>query len=414
MSYYEFGNGDIIHNVLRTHPEYYVHIYNNKTYINYNSSRPGKFGTNINGTANGEVSLFELNVDRASNNRIYPFITKSGARAAFKTVSTSTFDDTSQFRLGDEIKGDYPLTASINRILVPSGIDSSLYNFNNENGQEVFISVANNKKYIRSLKATLRNYEYLSERFNYDKNSFGTGIVNMICVPSIFYGSSIERGSVTMKFNISGSTVAEISDTKKNGELIQTTGSAANDGKVAGVVMYNEGIVLLTGSWDLSNSPSAHQENYNAAGDDNPKWIYFGAGMTSVGTSASITGILSSSFEMNFRGTNKIPVLTMMAHAPRGEVNYSNNPTFLEHGSHESSAPHYSSDGFIYIENKKNIKNIKKSDFNNHTASFEKITYISKVGIYDSQKNLIAVANLATPLKKEENKEYTFKIKMDF
>ncbi len=31
-------------------------------------------------------------------------------------------------------------------------------------------------------------------------------------------------------------------------------------------------------------------------------------------------------------GTNDIQVVTMFAHAKKGEVNYSNNPTFLQYG----------------------------------------------------------------------------------
>jgi hypothetical protein len=61
-----------------------------------------------------------------------------------------------------------------------------------------------------------------------------------------------------LSFFISGTLIAKIQDINKNGELIQTTGSSGS-GSVAGVVMYNEGFVLLTGSWSLDNS---HTEQY--------------------------------------------------------------------------------------------------------------------------------------------------------
>ena len=41
-------------------------------------------------------------------------------------------------------------------------------------------------------------------------------------------------------------------------------------------------------------------------------------------------------------------------------------------------------------------------------------TYISKIGIYDKDKNLIGVAKLATPVRKTESRSYTFKMKLDF
>ena len=40
-------------------------------------------------------------------------------------------------------------------------------------------------------------------------------------------------------------------------------------------------------------------------------------------------------------------------------------------------------------------------------------TFISKIGIYDEERNLIAVANLATPVKKTEDRALTFKLKLD-
>ena len=43
----------------------------------------------------------------------------------------------------------------------------------------------------------------------------------------------------------------------------------------------------------------------------------------------------------------------------------------------------------------------------------KKQTFISKMGIYDSNKNLIAIVNMARPIRKKESDEYTFKINLD-
>ena len=51
--------------------------------------------------------------------------------------------------------------------------------------------------------------------------------------------------------------------------------------------------------------------------------------------------------------------------------------------------------------------------YNDPTASFQKQTYISRVAIYDEDKNLIAIAKLATPVRKRETDSYTFKLKLD-
>ena len=60
------------------------------------------------------------------------------------------------------------------------------------------------------------------------------------------------------------------------------------------------------------------------------------------------------------------------------------------------------------------IKNIVSSSHCDHTASFEKQTFISQVGLYDEDKNLIGIAKLATPVRKRHEDEFTFKLKLDF
>ena len=99
----------------------------------------------------------------------------------------------------------------------------------------------------------------------------------------------------------------------------------------------------------------------------------------------------------------------MFAHANKGELNHSNNPTYI---ASSSEAPQTSS--IIYAESPKlAIKNTVSSSYANHTASFAKQTYISKVGIFDENKNLIAIAKMATPVRKREQDDFTFKMKLD-
>ena len=61
----------------------------------------------------------------------------------------------------------------------------------------------------------------------------------------------------------------------------------------------------------------------------------------------------------------------------------------------------------------KPIKNVVSSAYNDPTGSFEKTTYISKVAIYDAQKNLIGIAKTATPIRKTVERDFTFKLKLD-
>ena len=129
-----------------------------------------------------------------------------------------------------------------------------------------------------------------------------------------------------------------------------------------------------------------------------PSWLNFGTGIPVVGADLPATQgkVRNSSYKINFKGVNKIPTMTMFAYADKGEFNYSNNPSFLVLDSSKTNVITSSS----YEEPMREIKNIAKSDNDHVSASFENVTYISKVGIYDERKNLIAIATLANPIKK--------------
>jgi hypothetical protein len=394
MLYYTFNQNDTFYNRIETHPYVQFYINDSKVYYNNKQDKAGKFSTNENHVPVGSISLYELNVDRPDNSLIYPFITKGGSRTAFRTVSTNAFN---QFQYGDTINGSYPLSASISRDYLDGGTADVV-------GKTV------NKPRLFALKNTLNYYKYLSGHYEYDSSYFGwnKGAQNMslISIPSIFYGSSIKKGTLSLKFYITGTLAAECVDVKRDGELVQTgpVGSTGS-GSVAGVVLYNEGFVLLTGSWNLS----AHQENYVVGGGNvNPKWIYFGT----TGSYPS-HNVPSSSFDMSFQGTNYVPVLTMLAHAPKGELNYSSNPTYIDH-SQKSTRLRPRIGSYKYAErNDIAIKNTVSSSFPDPTGSFEKQTFISRIGIYDRNKNLIGVAKVANPVKKTEDREFTFKLKLD-
>ena len=404
MSYKQFKSTEIFHNVIKTHPKFVFHIHQGKTYLNNEPILDGEFSNKIKHMSNpGYVSLYEMNVNRPADSLVYPFITKDGARTAFSTVSKSSFN--SSFQFGDKISGQYPHSASISRIYIPEGEDYQASTF-----QQPATTDTDNKKFIRALKGPLKEYRGFSRYFEYSSSfgSKGFDILNMIGIPSIFYGSQIKKGSIILRTYVTGTLVAEAHDKKSNGELIETTGSQV--GAVAGVAMYNHGLLLMTGSWNMD---TANQEPYiSADGNSSPKWTTFGAGMeiarNTVDRPPGATP--NTSYEIIFEGTNEIPTLTMLAHAEKAEMNMSSNPTFVDMATYNAPMLESSS----YSQPGATIKNIVKSPYAYHSASFEKTTYITKIGIYDKDRNLIGFATLANPVKKKENRDYTFKLKLDF
>jgi len=102
--------------------------------------------------------------------------------------------------------------------------------------------------------------------------------------------------------------------------------------------------------------------------------------------------------------------MTMFAHARKGEVNFSNNPTYYTYN--QSLIEKSSSQ--IYEENSnRTIKNTVSSSFSDYESSFQRQVYVSKIGIYDENKNLIGVATLGNPVLKKEDEDLTFKLKID-
>jgi hypothetical protein len=61
----------------------------------------------------------------------------------------------------------------------------------------------------------------------------------------------------------------------------------------------------------------------------------------------------------------------------------------------------------------KPIKNVHSASYSDPSGSLKKTTYITKVGIYDDKKKLIGIASVAKPVKKTEERDLTFKLKLD-
>ena len=411
MPLYKFKEGDVLRNRIKAYPKNYFLVTSGSVFYNRLNPEtrtldPGS-SNYINHITKGSISLHEVNVDRPNeswfvndletNNLIIPFIEQSSNLVGFRSILSSSggsnLAEKESFQFGnwsDNLTFNYPLSSSI-----------SFEYITDTGGNED----SGGRKRIKALKNTLNYYKKNSRHYSYS-SSFGnkeTQNIGLISIPSIFYGSSIKKGSVKLNFYVSGSLVGELRDSGRNGELKQFSPADSETGSVAGVVLYNEGFVLLTGSWSLDS----HTEDYGD-GSTTSKWKYWGSNYASTP---------SSSWGLEFEGVSYTPVITMLAHAPRGHINHSNNPTFIKHITNslgELVEQTVLSSSKAYIEDPRmSLTNLVSASYNEPSASFKKHTYISKIGIYDENKNLIAVAKVATPVKKTEEREYTFKLKLD-
>ena len=394
------------------HPEWDFFIYNSEVYINNSQNISGSHSANYKGVPPGFLSLYEYNLDRATD-FIHPFVVanstyKTRFRSQLKNMTGETIPTVAGYPTdGSEIVSSYKMSASITR----QYLETSLLNIKGPFG-DFNISTHNHTSSV--LKNMCLQYRTINPNFttrNNNLNQMFTDDVNMINIPSIFYGSEIKKGTLELNYYVTGTLIATAKDENQNGQLICSFGTGSVSGSVVGHVLYREGIVFFPKALAPANRDlDSNTITYNQSISSNAKWIYFGGGANDGFTHDSSHA--SASYSINFEGTTYKNTMTMLCHANKGELNYSNNPTFLNI-NHSASIVGHSISNFTYLDNETEIKNIASSSFHRGEDDFRKVTYISKVGIYDEDNNLLMTVDLARPYKKEEKDNFTFKIKYD-
>ena len=249
MSLKKFGPNDVILNTMKAHPSCEFFIFDGKMYYNNEPVHSGAFSGQVLNVSGGHISLYEYNIDKLSgsgyghhNNFIYPFVYKDASRVAFKSISSGRYNR--DYAYGDMITGSYPMSSSIEREFMSGGAGTKMTRtIVSSLGQTVNYE-SPKYRHFYALKNRLNYYGLRSQHYKVS-SSHGNKLsqsVNLISIPSIFYGSKIKPGSLSLKWYLTGSLIGELQDTKQNGELIEVTGD--NTGSIAGVVLYDEGFIL--------------------------------------------------------------------------------------------------------------------------------------------------------------------------
>ena len=472
MPKHYFGADDLFSSRIKTYPQYEFYIVpvgspSEKRYIflnkhtNVSGSRNSGNLNNNKGVPNGYVSLYEMAVDRRFTNEdtYRPFVVYGPERNTFKQhykhpmvseyfhpllpISRGYTEPSETDEVYFKTNGGYPLSASLTRKLEAPTTISWVTNDNSSTRSETKINVT-----ASALNNLAKKYTTLSKHFVFkptgssptdfettkdtywgflypERTNAGAAsgddfflsrnmldhTINYIFIPSIFYGSTIKKGSVKLNFYITGSLMAQAADIGENGELIQLSSSLTTSGSTVGIVLYDEGIIMLTASHNLETGPALNVK-YDGSSALSSSWLYYGAGLNDTVTYEHTAQ--TASFGLEFKGTSHVNTMTMFCHAKKGELNYSNNPTFKKIADYQ--VPNHSLDmetQHSFKEREYGIKNIASSSYVGTSEKFEKTTYISKVAIYDDDGNLIAVAHTAKPIKKTEERDLTFKLKLD-
>lgn len=107
----------------------------------------------------------------------------------------------------------------------------------------------------------------------------------------------------------------------------------------------------------------------------------------SASISASCGGFRNAIHEISFNNTTELNSTIYFCRASHNEYNYSSNPTYVDANS--------------------KIR-VKETSFD------QPATYITSIGLYSADNELLAVAKLSEPIKKTPENELTFRVRLDY
>ena len=150
-----------------------------------------------------------------------------------------------------------------------------------------------------------------------------------------------------------------------------------------GVIFYQAGIAILTASAFSGTLPYTGPF-YSADGINRTTIEEL---LTGSSISASADAFRQRIANIQFNNTTEINSTVYFCRAPHNKFNYSSNPTYLSSSS-------------IRVKN--------------DTRSNPPISYITTIGLYNSSNELLAVAKLSEPLRKDPTNELTLRVRLDY
>ena len=147
-------------------------------------------------------------------------------------------------------------------------------------------------------------------------------------------------------------------------------------GTGVGLIYYQAGVAVLSGSVFAASQLG--------------NGVLVDTGFSAMATGSNIE-MMADSFRnrlqnISFNNTVELNSTVYFCRASHNEFNYSNNPTYLS-------------------ESQIRVKN---------STTDNPVSYVTTVGLYSSDNELLAVAKLSEPLKKDPSTEVTLRVRLDF
>jgi len=264
-----------------------------------------------------------------------------------------------------------------------------------ENTVEIFesdLSFADNDNQMKS--CYFINFSRLLTKDQIKKGSFSLTLSTGSWVESTYGGAFPAGPNITLS-DASASATGGTNTKGAAGEygvLYRYNGSTEGtygDGGSAGVglVFYQAGIAVVTSSlWDSDAGivDSATASFYRRHADGFAQSV--SASFTGSAISASCNALRHRIGNLSFNNTTEINSTIYFCRAPHNKYNYSSNPTYTTNSK---------------INNKS-------------VATDTPISYITTVGLYNSNNELMATAKLSEPLRKDNTSEITLRVRLDF
>jgi hypothetical protein len=184
-----------------------------------------------------------------------------------------------------------------------------------------------------------------------------------------------------------------IADSTDGSDRLHNDGGTLAAGAKVGLIFYQAGVVVLSSSLFKAT--------------DGAPGTTLGGGLLNVGTNNTYVGagnknidelMISSSIEttcdavrnriynVQFNNTTELNSTIYFCRVNNNDFNYSSNPTYL-------------SGSKIVVK---------------ETSSDEPVSYITTIGMYSADNELLAVAKLSEPLKKTPSNEFTLRVRLDY
>ena len=195
---------------------------------------------------------------------------------------------------------------------------------------------------------------------------------------------SITVGTASWAAPFAGTKTFTDSAASNTGGTLNTVGgdygvlSSSADG-IGGIVFYQAGMMVLTssiwaGTTDFFSSSAAGNRTFDQQ-------------LVSGSISGSADAFRHRMQNIQFNNTTEINSTVYFCRASHNKFNYSNNPTYL-------------SESTIRVKN--------------GNPTNPPISYITTIGLYNSSNELLAVAKLSEPLRKDPTNELTLRVRLDY